>query len=359
MIEAQPFQPDWASPPCDSIVRAAKERRITLPQLGQHLELDDQELEQLIGGDTAINVGLARKLAITLGASVEFWMSRDFDYRRRNVQLRSLETEWLAKLPIDDMIKFGWLRPAPKPTEELEACLRYFGVLSVSAWMRKYEGEIGQVAFRTSPTYQSNSCAVAAWLRQGDLQATQLDCAPWDPESLQAKIPEIRQLTRQKNPQKFLPDLQAQCAEAGVAVTVVRSPSGCRASGAVRFVNPTKAIIQLSFRYLSDDHFWFTLFHEIGHLVLHDVRKRILLEQPEIDQDSDEERQANAYAAKILISKDDRLVLARMSLNSKSIIRFARKLGVSPGIVVGQLQHEGRLRHNQLNRLKRRFVWTD
>jgi len=359
MVEKQSFRPDWASPPGDSIVYAAKQRNLSLSQLGNQLELDANELQQLVDGDTAINIGLARRLAAKLGASVEFWMTRDFNYRRRNVQLRGLETEWLAKLPIDDMVKFGWLRPAPKPADELAACLRYFDVLSVSAWLRKYEGEQGQVAFRTSPKYQSNACAVAAWLRQGDLQAAYIDCAPWDPESFRERIPEIRRLTRQKDPQRFLPELQAQCAAAGVAVTVVRSPSGCRASGAVRFINPTKAVIQLSFRYLSDDHFWFTFFHEIGHLLLHDINQRVFLEQYDNNQDSDEEREANAFAANVLISRDDRRVLARTPKDSKSIMRFARKIGVSPGIVVGQLQHEGTLRHQQLNSLKRRYTWVD
>ena len=68
---------------------------------------------------------------------------------------------------------------------------------------------------------------------------------------------------------RFLPKLQALCAEAGVALVFVRAPRGCRVSGASRLVTPEKAMILVSFRFRSDDQFWFTVFHEIGHLILH------------------------------------------------------------------------------------------
>jgi Zn-dependent peptidase ImmA (M78 family) len=116
-------------------------------------------------------------------------------------------------------------------------------------------------------------------------------------------------------------------------------------------------MILLSFRYLSDDHFWFTFFHEAGHLVLHGDRC-IFLEGDDT-LTTEEEDAANAFAADTLIPPEYQAEMLRLPLNGRDVMRFARKVGVSPGIVVGQLQHYGRFRQNQLNNLKRRFTWGE
>src|SRR6202041_81041 len=97
---------------------------------------------------------------------------------------------------------------------------------------------------------------------------------------------------------RFLHDLKESCAASGVAVAIVRAPNGCRASGAARVLSQEKALIQLSFRYLSDDQFWFTFFHEAGHLLLHGDRGFFVegINTPT----TREEQEANEFAARTL-----------------------------------------------------------
>ena len=112
----------------------------------------------------------------------------------------------------------------------------------------------------------------------------------------------------------------------------------------------------LSFRYLTDDHFWFTFFHESGHLLLHN--KRLFLEGAETP-DTAEELEANEFAARTLVPLSFYSEMLSLPTANLEVIRFARRTGVSPGIIVGQLQHEGRLPRNWLNGLKRRYRWED
>jgi Zn-dependent peptidase ImmA (M78 family) len=112
----------------------------------------------------------------------------------------------------------------------------------------------------------------------------------------------------------------------------------------------------LSFRYLSDDHFWFTFFHEAGHLLLHG-KKAVFLEGENIVS-TKEEQEANDFSARFLVPRQYQAELLRLPVNSLEVIKFGRRIGISPGIVVGQLQHLGRLRQNELNALKRRFKWS-
>ena len=115
-------------------------------------------------------------------------------------------------------------------------------------------------------------------------------------------------------------------------------------------------MILLSFRYLSDDQFWFTFFHEAGHLLLHN-NKALFLEDGS-DVTRDEENEANVFAENILVPPAMRSELATMPLTKQDIMRAAVRLGVARGIVVGQLQHMKRIKPSQFNYLKRRYNWN-
>jgi len=140
-------------------------------------------------------------------------------------------------------------------------------------------------------------------------------------------------------------------------VVIVRAPDGCRASGATQFLTSDKALLLLSFRYLTDDHFWFTFFHESGHLLLHG-EKSIFLEGDDTPFNI-EEQEANDFAGKVLIPDELQSSLLNLNPDTKEILRFAIHAGISPGIVVGQLQHKKLFKYNQMNRLKKQYQWVD
>jgi len=355
MPSVDEFRPNWSSAPGDTIADLLRERRISMVDFAQRIGQTLDDAVSLVEGRATITIGLARNLEEVLGASVEFWMSRDFQYRQDVSRLHQIDDEWLAELPVGDMIKFGWLRPAPRPADEMVACLRFFAVPNVSAWRRTYAEIQKMVAFRTSASFESRPAAVAAWLRQGEIIGEAIDCGSWSARRFEESLFEIRSLTRQKDPKRFILELQKQCATNGVAVAVVRAPNGCRASGATRFISENKALLLLSFRYGSDDQFWFSFFHEAGHLVLHG-QKGFFLEGME-GAGSTEEQEANAFAERILVPLEFRNQVLNLPLSHRDVIKFARRLGISPGILVGQLQHYGRIGQDHLNGLKRRFRW--
>jgi plasmid maintenance system antidote protein VapI len=356
MASPREFRPDWVSPPGDTIVDILRERGLTEMEFAHRIARTDEDTRALLEGRATITIAIARKLERILGGSVEFWMSRDFQYREDIARLHKTDEEWLMQLPVGDMIKFGWLKAVPRPSDEMAACLRFFDVPSVRTWHEKYASLESMAAFRTSSSLDSRPAAVAAWLRQGEIEAETIDCKPWDETRFQESLAYIRSLTREKNPVQFLPKLQMCCANSGVAVAVVRAPSGCRASGAARFISRQKALLQFSFRYLTDDHFWFTFFHEAGHLLLHG-KKGFFLEGFDMPSTTEED-EANEFSARTLIPAEFRAELLSLRADTRKVIRFALRIGVSPGIVVGQLQHLEKIRHNQLNSLKRRFKWV-
>ena len=358
MSKAQGFLPQWISVPGDTVADVLRERDLSVTEFTRQMGEPMEVIEALLAGRTAITIGVARRLQKILGASVEFWMTRDFQYREDIAKREASEAkQWLFELPVGDMIKFGWLAPPPHPSEEVAACLQFFGVPDIRAWREVYAAVNDTVAYRTPRSLDSRPGAVAAWLRRGMIETATLHCAAWNPKKFRESLTAIRALTRAKDPGRFISELKRRCAECGVAVAVVRAPAGCRASGATFFFRDNCTLLLLSSRFLSDDQFWFTFFHEAGHLILH-AHRQLILEGFGTSSDVEEE-QANLFAERMIVPLRFDEAFRRLRANAIQVIRFARSIGISPGVVVGQLQHRGILRPNQLNRLKRRFDWTE
>jgi plasmid maintenance system antidote protein VapI len=356
------FTPDWASPPGDTIATILMERRLTSGELARRIKRTKGEVEDLLHGRAEITADIARELAGVLGATEAFWTSREAQYNKDLARLEreaslSRAREWLSEIPVEEMVNRGWLKTTTGTTDKVTACLQFFGVSTVPSWRKTYMDVLQTVAFRTSPTFASQPGAVVAWLRQGEVLASSIKCKSWDPSRFRTELVALRALTRVKDPDIFIPELKQRSAECGVAIVVLRAPKMCRASGASRFFSPKRALLMLSFRYLSDDHFWFTFFHEAGHLVLHGDRKIFL--EGDGTLSSSEEEEANAFAANLLIPPEHKKEMLELPINGIQVVRFARRIGVSAGLVVGQLQHHGRIRQNQLQNLKRRFVWKE
>ena len=200
--------------------------------------------------------------------------------------------------------------------------------------------------------------AVAAWLRQATCEAEALTTASWSASSLRDSLDAVKALTWNKDPSNFLPKLQNLLASAGVALVVLRALPGCPASGAALFLSRDRAMIAVSGRFLADDQFWFTVTHEIAHLLLHQPDQAILDDPYSHDEvDAPEEQEANRFAAEALLPATVRARVPARVLTHRDVISLARAAGVAPGIVVGQLQFGNLIGYDQLNRLKRRYRW--
>ncbi|WP_292228367.1 ImmA/IrrE family metallo-endopeptidase [Brevundimonas sp.] len=358
MSLAETFSPDWVSPPGETIKDALAYKNLSLEAFCVAIGMALPSVEDLLQGDLAIDVSIADRLATTLGSNRQFWMSRETFYRARR-EASPLATSmtfdtFAQQLPLKDMRSFGWFESFPGLSDR-DAALAFFED-APGVWQSSGSRVLDAVRFRTSFAHESNPAAVTAWLRQGVLQAREIECAPWDSKALEAAIPAMRALVRQKDPMVFFPKLVDICRGCGVAVVFVRTPKGCHASGATHFAEENKAVVQLSFRYRSDDHFWFTVFHELGHLILHPAN-RLFVEGKDYEP-TEEEDEANRYSADVLVPEAFNDEIQAVGKDFKAVMRLARRIGISPGILVGQMQNRGLIRHEQLNFLKERYNWA-
>ena len=353
------YQPDYVSPPGETLLETLEALGMSQAELAERTGKSLKTINEIIKGKAPITPETALQLERVLGVPAHFWNARERQFQEFRAQAEERERlsahlGWLDEIPLKAMIGYGWLPACEDAVEQLREALRFFGVATPERWKELWSNP--QAAYRSSPAFQAEPGAVAAWLRRGELEAQRLECAPFDAGRFRAALVRIRALTVAL-PEVFQPEVVRLCAEAGVAAVFVPELPRIRASGAVRWLTPTKALLQVCLRYKSDDQLWFTFFHEAGHILLHGKREAFIDDGN--GNGGQKEQEANRFAADQLIPPPQwRRFAARSFFSREAIVAFAEEAGVAPGIVTGRLQHEALLPASHCNDLKRRLHWA-
>lgn len=262
----------------------------------------------VIKGDSSLTPDMAVQFESVTNIPAHFWMNSQRSYdefiaREKRNEMIAKSVEWTKSFPISEMIKKGWLPNVSTIEEKTIALLSFFGISSPAAWIDYYFNQELKVSFRISLSHISMPYAVSAWLRKGELQASVLPTNIYSERMFKEVLPEIKTLMAQQ-PTDFFLQLQTICNRAGVKVVYTPCLPKAPISGSTRWLNDTP-LIQLTGRYKRNDAFWFTFFHEAGHILLHG-KKDIFLENIEYpDKSNDKELQADSFAVKWTLSEDE------------------------------------------------------
>lgn len=351
VMQDQPVQHDWHPYVPTNIPVPGYTLRETLEALGMSQSklasrtgLTLKHINQIIQGNAAISPGTAVALERATGVPASFWNNLEMQYQDHKVRTEeadelSTSAEWIDKMPVAELRKRGFVSANRRdPGRLLQELLKFFGVATINAWETSWDQPA--VAFLQSGAYTIDPAAVAAWLRLGEMGAQEMEHQPFDRAKLKALLPELRAMTVQ-SPADFYPSLVAKLAEAGVCLVLVPDIAGTRASGATRFLSPTRAVVQLSNRGKRNDKFWFALFHEIGHLLLHSKKETFMRfdDKEASGEGAQVEREANEFAGELLVPAEAEPELLAIKTPSDAQALAAR-LGIAPAIVAGRYQRE-------------------
>ena len=221
---------------------------------------------------------------------------------------------------------------------------------SVNAWRDIWNQPA--VAARRSECFETRPGPASVWIRLGEIEAQAIECQPFNKTKFSKALKSIRQLTVE-NPEVFLPQMVRACSDSGVALALVPEMKKVPWHGATKWISPSKAMILLNLRGKAEDQFWFSFFHEAGH-VLNDSKKDLYINDGK--SKDPKEINANKFAAELLIpsSYDDQISKLRSKVE---VIHLAEELQISPGIIVGRFHHLTK-KWRIFNGLKSKFVWA-
>lgn len=357
------FAPDWISPPGDTILDLLEERDWSQADFAKRMGQSTKHISQIITGKAPITLDTALKLERVLSGPARFWMNREAQYRENLIRIQEFEkleewTGWIDELPVKNLMDSNLIE-AIRLTEKnkpkiVNNMLRFFGVASPEEWSVHYKGMA--VAFR-SARKEHDIGAVSAWLRLGEIETEKISVPKYDETKFKKNLDQIRNLTL-KDPQEFVPEMHELCKMAGVSLILVPAIPRAHVSGAARWLNPHKPVIQMSLYGKTNDRFWFTFFHESAHILKHDKKDVFLDNVLNLNQGySSEEIEANTWASKFLIPSKFEKYLRKLT-SKKDVIEFASRVGIHPGIIVGRLQHDGLIEQRWMNDLKDYFKFV-
>jgi addiction module HigA family antidote len=355
------YRPDKVSAPGVTLLDVLEERGMTQAELAERTGRPLKTINEIVRGKTAITSETAIQLERVLGTPAEFWNQREANYRAYLARLKESENlavqkDWLKQFPIKEMKKRGWLKDwGDSVADQMISILNFFGVATPEQWQLGWTRR--RLAFRKAMNLNSNIGAVSAWLRQGELDGEKIVCKLFNKERLLNSLKKICELTLEKDSQIFIPKLVDICAECGIAIVFIEPFPRVAVYGASCWLNPEKALIQLSGRGKTTDTLWFNIFHEIGHIIKHSKKEIFIEIDDKSITKSQEEIEADEYASETLISSArlNEWLKKNNRLNADIISNFAKELNIAPGILVGRLQHIKRVRYSQYNELKFKY----
>lgn len=297
----------------------------------------------ILNGNSSITPEMAVQFEYVLKIPAHYWLNLQRHYDEFNVreELRSHLTEnynWASKFPIAELVKKGWIPFCKTKEEKVVAMLNFFEFSSPKAWENYYFNQQLKVAFKISLANLKSPYAISAWLRQGQIQASRLEAQPFNEKQFKNSIVKIKNIIYH-HPKDLFQQLQAVCLDAGVKLVYTPCISKAPISGCTRWLNDTP-LIQLSGRFQRNDSFWFTFFHEMGHILLHGKKDIFLEDMSYTEKDLVKEEEANEFASKQLLSKEvEKAIVNRMPINEKELLELAEFFNTHPAIIIGRLQH--------------------
>lgn len=344
-LEGGEFRPDYFVSP-GTVLRAELDARgLTQADLATRTGLSPKHVNQVVQDVAPLSAEVALLLERTLGVSSRIWnvlesRQREATTKKNAQQELALHADWLNRFPVKELVNRGVLSALGSAGARVEQLLAFFGVADPAAWERVYAEPVA--AFRRAQHLSPDSAATAVWLRLAEQEAATLRAEPalaaYSTRAFRQLLPKLRALTTEESTKQAFRSLQHLCASAGVLVVYVPQLKGTGINGATRWLGD-HPLIALSDRYKWADIFWFSFFHEVGHVVSHPRRCTYVALQGKGDDHDGKEAEADRFASDQLIPPDKQELLVRLDQRS-DILRFAQAIGVDPGIVAGRLARD-------------------
>jgi addiction module HigA family antidote len=351
-VKRTEFAPDYAQPPGAYLEEILDQRGMRKADFATRCGRPAKTISEIIAGKTAILPDTALQFERVLGdVKASLWLTWEADYqlfaaRERERQGLQRGKEWAHRFPISEMLSKGYITAKKETVDLVVELLNFFGVSSVAAWEEYWEGRVAAARFKRSGKSQIDRYAVAAWLRRGDVAASELDCEPYNEARFKAALVGMRKLTRQPWP-RFREELVRTLANVGVAVAFVPDLHNLNLRGAAYWASKGKAVIIVSDRMKLENRFWFALYHEAMHILLHSKKALFIDYGGAPDHQPAEEKEADDTAANTLISADELSAFLKRygkipnSYSYGALTNYADEIGIGASLLLVRLQHNG------------------
>ena len=343
--------------PGETLKEVLEDRGMSQRELALRTDVTETHISNIVNCQKDISVSFAKKLEYALGIDASFWINLQANYDKELADFE--EVNRISKDEIDIMRRLkdisnymqqsGLAKNEPNPSLRV---IQLRKVLNVSSLARI--PDVSQVgAYRLAKTVDADPYILFAWLRLCDLvNATCEIEQPLDIEKLKDRIPAIKKLMFEhiNNIQLRLRELFAEC---GIKFLMIKHFRGAPVQGVIKKSEEGSLSLIMTNRHKFADIFWFTLFHETGHIINGDIANQ-LIDFECVENEA--EREADQFASNVLIEQEKYEQFVKQGDFSLSQInRFSAKEGIPNYILIGRLQKDGYLEYHHYSTEKMKY----
>ncbi len=352
---ARGFEPNWSTHPGEHLQEYLALKGWSQAEFARLSGLTPKLISEIINGKNPVTPETAIIFERVLGLKAYIWTGwqaswDQFQARRAAQKKAAQRKDWLRQHDYKTLQKLGILPNTKDWGELVDAFLSFLGIGTPEALEARLKGLA--IQYRQSSKHRSEPGNILAWHMLGEHAVRSLDLPPYNKVKFEAAVREIRSLTLLPA-SEFQPRMRQLCHEAGAALVFIEPLKATALFGAARWLAPDRPLIQMSLRMKTNDHFWWTFFHEAGHILLHEGRN---FADDESAKGEGAEAEADAFAEELLYGRK-RLahILEEQPRSEQRVREIAKELGLHPGIVAGMLQHYRVIPFSHLNKLKARL----
>jgi HTH-type transcriptional regulator/antitoxin HigA len=358
-MRAGTYLPDIAIHPGETLKETIESYGMSQKELADRIDVSEKHISQIINGKASIRLNIANKLEKVFGVSSDFWLN----FQRKFDEIEAkLKTEERIKNDLrvisnynsaySELVKYDYVPKTRIKIEKVEHLQNFFGLVSLQNMDQIYYNTISGIRCRRSEI-NPDIYTTLAWLRIGEIQLKEADLPEYNENRLIESIEKFKNMTI-RNGNDILKDLRKLCSEAGVLFVYAPYFTKTYLNGVVKWKGKNP-IIQMSDRGKYSDIFWFTFFHEIGHVLLHG-KKGTYLEYENINNKNKEEYEADQFAQDSLIPRRLYSLFKRSKITRSSIESFAKEIGIDKGIVAGRIANDGLIQYSKISNLRKKML---
>ena len=339
-----------ATPSGATIKEQINDRGMSQKEFAARMGMSEKHISKLINGEVQLTVEVARRLELVLGVPCQFWCNLETIYREKLAKVKeenAMEADlaFIKKFPYQEMAQNGWVEETTKAEEKVTNMRKFFEVVQLD--MLQNNLIPAGIACRKLSETEKSYYALVAWAQKAKLESRRVKTQPIDIKLLEKSIPQIRKMTCMPA-KEFCVKLSELLAECGISIVFLPHIGGSFLHGAT-FYDSNKIVLGLTVRGKDADKFWFSLFHELGHIVLGHIGKTE-------GTTSEDEKAADSYASETLIPEKKFNAFAQSgTITENRIKQFAAEEEIDAGIVLGRLQKYGYVQYGWYKNLKKQY----
>ncbi len=319
------------------IKEIVEESGLTQEDFAKRLDTTPKNLSLLIRGEQSLSIDIAMKLSRMIGTSVNYWLNLQNAYDALIAEFKS-QGELVEERKVFEIFDYKYFREnyglpdlPRKKDEQIKALREFLNVATLTVFTKRDMA----VSFRgsTEALEEANTVKANTMVQIATNKALAIDAPKFNKKKFEDAVQYALTLT--KNHSEFYPLIRKAFEKAGVIFVILPNIAGSRINGATKKIGDN-IMLMVSDRRFYSDSFWFTLFHEIGHIINGDYG--ISFEK----ETGEQELAADLFAEDSLIPREkyhEFVANKRFALND--IVRFAESINRDPGIVLGRLQNDG------------------